>query len=310
MDNKISMRDAFFGRLYARAKEDRNIIVVSADMGAPALDNFRLELPNQHVFTGIAEQSAFLVASGLALSGKKPFVYAIAPFVTSRTHEFIKIEMGLMGLPIRVVGVGAGYSYDEAGPTHHTLEDISLLRTVPKTELLSPSDSVMAAAFADRMIEQQTPAYVRLDRKLQDVKYSGSERFEEGFKELNRGSDIAIVTTGNMVDRALAFNSQEFDNTLGVIDVYRLKPLNSDLRETLCRYKAIISLEEHFLAGGLGSIISENITDNDLPLKLRRLGVNDTFVYEYGGRENIQKKVGLSVEDVKRTVGELRGLIL
>jgi len=150
IEEKITMRDAFFNRVYELAKGDKNIMIVSADMGAPSIDKFRDNLKEQYVDTGIAEQNAVLVASGLALSGKKPFVYAIMPFVTTRVHEFAKLELGLMKLPVTIVGVGTGYSYDDSGPTHHTIEDISIMRAIPNLEILSPSDSNMASFFADK----------------------------------------------------------------------------------------------------------------------------------------------------------------
>jgi len=298
IDEKIPMRDAFFNRLYDIAKEDRDVVLISADMGAPSLDKFRKDLAGQYVDTGIAEQNAALVASGLALSGKKSYVYAIMPFVTSRIHEMMKLEMGCMKIPITVVGIGAGYSYDDSGPTHHTIEDISIIRPIPNIEILNPSDSIMAAAFADRTYKSDKPTYLRLDRQLQPIKYNESDSFNKGFKELLTGEETCLVATGNMVTSALELCPKD----AGVIDVYRLKPLNPALKDTLLKYKNIISLEEHLLAGGFGSMFSEMISDNNLPLKLRRVGVDDEYNYEYGGREHIQNKMSIGIEDIAKRI--------
>lgn len=298
ISEKTTMRDAFFNRLYDIAKKDRDVVLVSADMGAPSLDKFRKDLSEQYIDVGIAEQNAALIASGLALSGKKAYVYAIMPFVTTRIHEMIKLEMGCMKIPINVVGVGTGYSYEDSGPTHHTIEDISIIRPIPNVEIFNPSDSVMAAAFADMTYKSDKPTYLRLDRHIQPIKYSESDLFEKGFKELKQGKDLCLVATGDMVTNALNISSNYNSLNLGVIDVYRLKPLNPELKETLSKYKNIISLEEHLLAGGFGSMLSEMINDNDLPLKLKRVGVNDLYNYEYGGRENIQNKMGIGKEDI------------
>jgi transketolase len=306
--NTISMRDAFFERLYELAKKDRRIVLVSADMGAPSLDKFRRDLNSQYVDTGIAEQNAILIATGLALSGKKPYVYAIAPFVTTRIHEFAKLDLSLMKQPITIIGVGAGYSYDDSGPTHHNVEDISIMRVLPNFEVLSPSDSYMARTFADMTVKSGKPGYIRLDRKKQNLKYKESDDFEAGFKEIREGKDIVLVALGNMVDIALkiADDYAKKGQSLGVIDLYRIKPLNPYLKNILLKYKSVVSMEEHLLQGGFGSMLGEYILDNELPLKLKRVGVDDKYNYEYGGREHIQNKMGIGTDSIIEKIESLR----
>jgi len=150
------------------------------------------------------------------------------------------------------------------------------------------------------------PAYVRLDRKPQYQKYETAEDFSRGYCELIGGKDIAIVSTSNMVDMAVDI-SEELGRKakIGVIDLFQLKPLNPEIIETLSSYKRIVSLEEHLLAGGIGSILSELITDNNLKLRLKRIGVDDKYNYEYGGRENIQEQMGIGKEAVKREIIKL-----
>jgi len=157
----ISMRDSFWSRLYDIAKKDRDVIILAADMGAPALDKFKRDLSSQFVNTGIAEQNTILIASGLTLGGKKVFAYAIAPFITLRCYEQIKVELAAMNIPVTLVGVGAGFSYDESGPTHHTLEDLSIMRTLPNITINNITDNVMATAFADISYKSTSPNYIR-----------------------------------------------------------------------------------------------------------------------------------------------------
>lgn len=300
----ISMRDFFFDKLCDIARDNKKIVIVSADMNAPALDKRIKELGNQYINTGIAEQGALLVASGLALAGKKPYVYAIAPFVTTRIHEFIKLEMGVMKLPITVVGVGAGFSYDEAGPTHHTTEDISIIRAIPNLAIFSPSDAEMAKSFALLTSVMKTPAYIRLDRQLLPQIYGSAENFIDGYCSLKDGKDIAIIATASMVHNAIEasdYLAKENGASIGVIDLYRPQPLNPELVNILRRYKQVITVEEHMLNGGLGSIISELITDNQLNTKLKRIGL-DKYHYLYGTRGNIQNSTGLGVEDIVKTI--------
>jgi transketolase len=303
IDKTKSMRDAFFGTVYDLAKEDEDIVVVSADMGAPSLDRFREDFPKRFFNVGIAEQNMIAIASGLASEGKKVYTYAIAPFITSRCYEFTKLNAGLMKFPIKLVGVGAGFSYDDSGPTHHTTEDISIMRTIPHLEIYSPSDSLSAIEFAKMMNGSANPSYIRLDRKILLQIHEEGEEFEKGFKEINHGRNLAILTTGNMVHTALEVNKKTSEE-IGIIELFKIKPINPEIKELLTQYKQVVSLEEHLLNGGLGSIISELITDNNLPVKLKRIGLTD-FIYAYGGRENIQKICGINTDSVLAEIKKL-----
>lgn len=296
------MRDAFIGKLYDIGLTDKNLIFVSGDMGAPALDKFRKDLAAQFVNVGIAEHNMVAVASGLALEGKKTYCYAIAPFASSRCYEFTKVNLSLMKIPVTIIGIGAGFGYDDSGPTHHTTEDISIMRALPNMEIYCPADSVCAAKVAELTHKSGKPGYVRLDRQMQPEIYSEDETFEEGYKELRTGEEIGIITTGNMVHTALnvADKLKENGKNVGVIDLYRIKPVNPYLKDILKKYKYIVSLEEHLLDGGLGSLIGEIILDNDLDVKLKRLGVTE-YLYKYG-RENINEHCGLDVDSVVRFI--------
>jgi len=302
MDPKTSMRDAFIGKLYDIGLKDKNLIFVTGDMGAPALDDFRKNLASQFVNVGIAEHNMIAVASGLALEGKKTYCYAIAPFASSRCHEFTKIDLSLMKIPVTIIGVGAGFGYDDSGPTHHTTEDISIMRVLPNMEIYCPADSLSASKIAELTHKSGKPGYVRLDRQLQPLIYSDDERFEEGFKELRTGDEIGIIATGNMVHVALdvANKLNAKGKNIGVIDLYRIKPINPFLKEVLKNYKYLVSLEEHLLDGGLGSLISEIVTDNNLNVKLKRLGVKE-YLYKYG-RENMHEYCGIDANSVARFI--------
>jgi transketolase len=159
-----TMRDSFFDTLYKIARRDPDVMLVDADMGAPSLDKFRRDMPAQFVNVGIAEQNAISVAAGLTLGGKKAFAYAIAPFITLRCYEQIKVNMCSMKIPVACVGVGAGFSYEDSGPTHHTTEDIAIMRALPNMTIFNVSDNIMASACAKIAYEYESPLYVRLDR--------------------------------------------------------------------------------------------------------------------------------------------------
>src|SRR5208337_802879 len=163
--NNQSQRDAFWEALYEVAKDNHDVIVISADMGAPALDVFKRDLPGQFLNVGIAEQNAITIAAGLSLAGKKVFTYAIAPFITLRCLEQIRVENAIMNIPITIVGVGAGFGYPDSGPTHHLVEDIAILRAMPHITINSMTDGVMSSAFAQLSCTGKNTNYIRLERQ-------------------------------------------------------------------------------------------------------------------------------------------------
>lgn len=306
MKETIAMRNAFWDNIYKYAKKDKELMLVCGDMGAPALDQFRKNLPSQYLNVGIAEQSMLATSAGLAKEGKNVYTYAIAPFATSRCHEFTKLNCGLMKFPIKIVGVGAGFGYEDSGPTHHTTDDISIMRAIPNLEIYSPSDTPSAAAIAGITYSRCKPAYIRLDRQILPKIYEENQDFSKGYSHLKKGTNRCIISTGNMVHRALEV-SEAFEKKgekIGVVDLYRLNPINSEIiLEVFEKYKQLISIEEHLLAGGLGSIISEIVTDNNLDTKLKRIGLKD-YYYLYG-RANIQKNTGL---DLYSIINKIEGL--
>jgi transketolase len=305
MEN-ISQRNAFWGRIYELAKENKDIVLVTADMGAQALDKFRIDLSAQYIDVGIAEQQAVSLASGLALSGKKPFVYAIAPFVTLRCYEHTRVNLASMNLPVTLVGVGAGVSYDDSGPTHHAVDDISALRIFPNLRIHNISDSVMARAFADISCKLTCPNYVRMDRKILPVIYDSDTDFSVGLTVLVPGSDVYIVATGNMVHRALEISEDLKNNGInaGVIDVYTF-PINEEVFvDKVKNVEQIVTLEEHTLPGGLGSAVCEVLSDHRLLKPVKRIGMNfkKGYCYKYGGRDNIQSLYGLDKKSIVKNV--------
>lgn len=296
-----SMRDAFFDKLYEIAQKDRDVILVSADMAAPSLDKFRSELGEQFINVGIAEQSLVTIASGLALGGKKVFMYAIMPFVTLRCYEQIKIELSLMNIPVTAVGVGSGFSYDDSGPTHHSTEDIAIMRALPNMIVLNSSDSVMAAKFAEMSYQLSKPNYVRLDREVLPVIYSKDSDFHDGLTSFKAGKDVCIIATGNMVHQAFEISGKLEEHSIkaGVVDLYRIKPVNQKLLlEVIEGSKKLVTLEENLINGGIGSLVAEVLADNGKPSPLKRFAIPDKYYYAYGGRKNLQSLCGLDVDSV------------
>lgn len=301
--SNISQRDAFWNRIYEKAFHDRNIVIISADMGAPALDRIKQDLPSQFINVGIAEQNATTIAAGLVLAGKKVLTYAIAPFITLRCLEQIRVNCCIMDIPITIVGVGAGFGYEDSGPTHHIIEDIAILRSMPKMTIHSISDSVMAAKYADISCDMSHANYIRLDRQVLPTIYTADSSFEAGYQKHGAGENL-ILATGSMVSVALGI-AREMDNT-SVIDLHDIPCSDPGLIEDLAAAKKVITLEEHFLPGGMGSYVAEIMADNQLLRPMKRIGLSHTngYCYAYGGREFIRAHYSLDEESVR---GRIKG---
>ena len=302
------MRDAFFNELYEIAKKDKNVIMITADNGAPSLDQFSQNLPNQFFTVGIAEQQLIGMACGMAVEGKKVYTYAIAPFVTTRVHEFNKLCLGAMNLPIVNLGVGAGYAYDIMGPTHHTTEDITIMRSIPNMTVHSPADSTTAANLAKISYDDPSPQYIRFDRTgIPDLYSDKKVDFNQGLIKVKEGEDLCIIATGVMVHQAIevAAELEKEGIKAGIIDLHRVKPIDKDfLIKNIQRYPQIVTMEEHLLAGGMGSAIAEIFVDEGISTPILRIGQDDKFVFELGGREEIWKAHGLDVPGILKQIRE------
>jgi len=303
----VQQRDSFFGELYRLARKDPNIVVITADMGSKVLNLFRKEMPSQLINVGIAEQNAISLASGLSLVGKKVFVYAISSFITLRCLEQIKVSCGIMNIPITIVGIGTGLSYNSDGPTHHLIEDISIMRSLPNIEIDNITDNSMAMAFARISCDITHPNYIRLDKDIYPDIYEPDFDFILGLSKIKEGTENIIIVNSPMVNI-----SKEIAETLpydiGVIDVFRL-PINDKLLISMLKnVKKIISVEEHFLPGGLGSAVCEVLNDNKFLIPVKRLGLDINsaykYCYKYGGREIIRRFHKLDRKNLTKTIKE------
>lgn len=309
--NNISQRDAFWNRVYKLARSDKDIVIVTADMGAPSLDKFRRDLPLQFVNVGIAEQNAITLAAGLALSGKKVFTYAIAPFITLRCLDQIRVGNAIMKIPINIVGVGVGFGYEDSGPTHHLIEDVAVMRSMPNIRINSITDNAMAGYFAGECCKKKTVTdYIRLDRITHPDIYGPSADFSQGLIVPREGRDYYIISAGTMIPSALEIAAQLSRGRIdiGVIDIFSLPINDKRLLAVLKKARKIVCLEEHFLAGGLGSAVAEVLCDNRAMIPLKRIGIppDKGYCYKYGGREVIREYYGL---DKKAVAAEIRDFI-
>lgn len=296
-----TQRDTFWDTIYDKAKHDRDIIVISADMGAPALDKFRRDFPHQYINTGIAEQNSILVAAGLAKEGKKVFVYAIASFLTLNCIEKIRVQCSMMKIPINIVGVGAGFSYPDSGPTHHLVEDISVMRAMPFIDTFSITDSVMAEQVALSYREFNQSTYIRLERQNFGEIYSQKPCLISGLHEIITGKNKLIISNGAMLSKVFQLH-QNKNSSVGLLDLYKF-PINlNSFKEVVSKYNEIIVIEEHFLPGGLGSAVLEAMNELGISIPVKRLGLHHEkgYCYNYGGRDEILKYYNLCDQTISQ----------
>ena len=317
---KKAMRDVFIEAIYDRMRGDDTLFFLTADFGSPKLDKIREEFPENFINVGIAEQNLINVATGLALEGFTVYAYAIAPFLTMRAYEQIRNNLSLLSqikdLNVNIVGVGAGLSYDVSGPTHHCLEDISIMRTLPNISVFSPSDWVLAGSFVDYSIKVKKPKYLRFDSKPTPRIYEsiGNDDLRKGFYELAKGEKVCLVSTGFVTHNALrAVQGLVEDNIhVGLIDLFLLRPLDEDaFFNSLKRYDCIITIEEAFKnRGGLDSLVSAVLESREAGARIRRMGFDDKYVFEMGGRDFLHKLYGLDQESIMRKTREsLKGSV-
>ena len=305
----IEMRDAFFNELFIHASSNPNIILISNDFGAPSLDKFRNTLSDQFINAGISEQNIISVAAGLALKNKKVFIYSIASFITLRCLEQIKIDLCSMKLPVTILGVGPCYAYAEDGPTHHSTEDIAIMRSLANIAIYSPSDNLFVKYLVNETLHSNTVNYIRLERgKLQHI-YNDYYDFSKGFSFVDSKSEITLISTGIMTGICYEIK-QELSSKgtkVNLIDLYKIKPINIEfIIPYLEKSEIIISVEEHTINGGIGSIISEIITDFNLKVRLIRIAIHDNQLYTYGKRTEIQKERLLDKSSIIKKIGMIK----
>ncbi len=285
MPEPKACKEAFTAALLSLAKKNPDILVVSSDArGSCGLNTYVDELPDQFVEIGIAEQNEVGIAAGLALVGKHPYVCAPACFLTARALEQIKVDVAYSHQNVKIFGVSGGVSYGALGASHHTLHDIATLRCFPDLQIIIPSDAVQTEAML-QAIEQATNAtYIRVGRGkipvIYNEHYSGEPFVLGKANRLREGSDLTLVACGEMVYHTLqaAQLLKEKGIQARVLDMATLKPFDEQaITEAALETGAILTIEEHSIYGGLGSIVSQVVSSNH-PVPVKNLALPDEYL--------------------------------
>ncbi len=296
MNELIDPRKAFGDAVIEAAQNNPDVVVLSADSSSGSgLANFPKLFPERHFEFGIMEQGIVGYASGMATTGKIPVFAAIAPFVTARPFEMFKNDLGYMNQNVKVVGRCCGLTYDQLGSTHHSIDDVALIRTIPGVMILSPGDPVTIKKSVHAMIGHVGPVYLKIGNPKMPVLYPEDVEFQLGKGiVMQEGTDVALIATGTVLSKAVGAAKllKEKGISVRLIDMHTLKPIDRELILSAAKEIGnIVTVEEHFIAGGLGSIVAE-ICSQDYPARIKMIGIDDNYASN-GPYEQLLAKYGL-----------------
>ncbi|MFF2154414.1 transketolase family protein [Paenibacillus chitinolyticus] len=291
------MRDTIVNCLIERARIDKSIYLITSDMGYGVLDPFKDEFPDRYLNVGIAEQNSIGVASGLALSGKNVYVYSIIPFVIMRCFEQVRIDIAYMNTNVKLIGVGAGLSYGAAGATHHAIEDIALMRSLPNMTVCCPGDPLEAKALIEESFRYKGPMYFRLGNNGEPLVHHKSVEIQIGkATEIKSGHDLALITTSNMLAQAKEWvdKLEKMGKSVTLTSFHTIKPLDKEyIRELINRKIPIYTLEEHNIYGGLGTAVAEIIAEHGEKVSFKRIALPDEYSHYVGNQNYLRGKFNI-----------------
>lgn len=296
------MRNTYLRALYQLAEKDKNVLALLADNGVIVFDQYIEKFPKQYLNYGISECEMIGAAAGLAAYGKIPFVYTMSTFLAYRGFEFIRDMVCLQNLNVKIIGTGAGVAYGGLGPTHHPTEEMAVLRALPNLTIFSPASPLDVKNSIKAAYEMNGPVYIRLAHNNEPEIYGESCEFNVGKGiVLKEGHDITLIGTGSIVyDVMEAAKCLEMGNiSARVINIHTIKPFDRDIViEAAQETKAIVTVEEHSIIGGLGSAVAEVIAEENLAVAFKRFGLSDQFAKGYGTHDEVKKINGLDRENI------------
>lgn len=300
------MRNTYLKEVYKLAQKDKNVLSLVADNGMIVYDDFRRDFPEQYYNFGISEGHMINAAAGMASCGKIPFAYTIGAFLAYRAYEFIRLDVCLQKLNVKIAGIGAGMSYGYLGPTHHTTEDIAVLRSLPNLTLLSPATAKETKVLVNYAYENEGPVYIRLGNNLKEELYSDFMEVIPGKGTvLREGNDIVIFSTGDITYHVMeAARRLEVEGIQAkVISVHTIKPFDEEMVvEAAEQYQKLFTVEEHSIIGGLGGAVAEVMSEHGGHAVLKRIGLNNVFAHGYGTQEQVRKANGLDAQGIYQTI--------
>lgn len=302
------MRNAFASTLTKLALEDQRILLLSGDIGNKLFDSFKEQCPGRFFNCGVAEANMTSMAAGMALCGLRPVTYTIASFATVRCLEQIRIDVCYHNLPVIIAGVGAGLSYSELGATHHSCEDIAMMRVLPNMTVICPGDAIEVRLALAAAFKHGGPVYIRLGKKNEPIIHKDDPDFKIGKGVIVRegGKDVCLLSTGNVLPvvvetaNLLATHGIEAQ----VVSMHTVKPLDECLlKKVFLQFKIVVTIEEHSLIGGLGGSVAEWLSgQRSRKAELLRFGAKDEFIHGAGRQKTARQSAGIDAGSISAEI--------
>lgn len=301
------MRNAFADEVTQLGMVDSRVVLLTGDIGNKLFDKFKGKNEERFLNCGIAEANMMGVAAGMALSGLRPIIYTITPFTTTRCYEQIRVDACYQNVPVIIVGTGSGLSYAELGPTHHSCEDLAIMRVLPNMTVLAPADEVELRQCLRAALTLNGPVYIRIGKKGEAIIPKQDDRFEIGRSiTVREGSDVCLIGTGTMTQEVMkAAETLALQGVNSRVESFHtIKPLDKKtLEQVFSNYSVVAVVEEHRRIGGLGSSVAEWLARQaGTSARLISFGTDDEFMHEVGTQEYARNKYGLTAENISRQV--------
>ncbi|MBI3337223.1 MAG: 1-deoxy-D-xylulose-5-phosphate synthase [Candidatus Staskawiczbacteria bacterium] len=307
------MRKEFIETLITLAEKDKNIYLLNGDLGFSFLEEFEKRFPERYVNCGIAEQNMMGVAAGMAMEGKKVYVYSIIPFAVFRCFEQIRNDIAYHNLDVTIVGAGVGFAYGTHGATHFAVEDIAVLRVLPNLTIISPADPIEMAQLTLQSGQTKNPTYIRLDKNTKKLHQPDDKIVMGKPSILKNGKDGVIITIGSYLDIMINVQKRlaEKNHHLKLLHLHTIKPIDEEaLLKEINGQKIVFTAEEHKLIGGVGTIIGEILLRNNINnITLKSIGVSEGYPPVIGQQDYMRKYYNIDEDSVyKKILTELEKL--
>ncbi len=289
------MRNIIASEIIKKAKEDKNLFLIAGDAGLRVWDEYKEDFPDQYLNPGVNEQCDIGLAAGLALRGHRPIFYNITPFVIMRPYEQVRNDICYQNLPVILIGTGSGLTYAPAGMTHYAIEDIALAKTMPNLNIFSPADPIEAKKCFEYAYNSTSPSYIRVPKageatihKSEDIDITKPIIIKDG-KDGILFVHSAIIDEIETLDKLL----KEHDIQLTFATVPMLSTAYK-FEDILNDFEHIFTLEEHYLTGGFGSILTEYVNDNDIGKKINKFAIKNEYIHKIGTRDFLREYYGIN----------------
>lgn len=301
------MRTAYLDTLYEIAQKDKRVYALISDNGAIVYDKYRRDLSKQYLNLGISEANMIGMAAGMASNGKIPFAYTIGAFLAYRAYEFIRNDVCLQNLNVKIVGTGSGEVYSALGPTHHSTEDLGGLRALPNLTILCPASPLEVRKATLAAYEHEGPIYLRLGTNKEPELYEKDYEFQIGKAvTLKEGKDITLIGTGSILKDVLdvAIQLEAEGINVRVINMHTIKPVDKDvILKAAAETGSVITVEDHNVIGGLGSAVAEIIAESGIKTQFKRIGLQG-FAVGYGTYMQMKEMNQIGIKRIYKEIKE------